>query len=70
MFTVPISKDQSNEYNGVSVMAISTQLSKCITVTKRLNSNAEKELEVVLETKSPWTNSALFNDIYHKENLF
>lgn len=70
MLTAPISKDQSNEYDGVSVMTISTQLPKCIRISKRLNSKVEKELGVVLENKAPWTNSMPFNDIYHKEILF
>lgn len=70
MLTVPISKDQSNESDGVSVTAISTQLPKCIKVTKRLNSKVEKELEVVLENKAPWTNSMPFTGIYHTEIWF
>lgn len=64
MLTAPISKDQSNEYDGVSVMAISTWLPKWLWITKRLNSKVEKELEVVLENKAPWTNSMPCNDIY------
>lgn len=69
MLTAPISKDQSNEYDGVSVMATFSQLPECIRVTKRLNSKVEKEFQVVLENKVPWTNSMPFNDIYHKEIL-